>query len=38
MSEVVGKQLKPEASTSLQDMIDMGLNKFIDKYLKIKTN
>ena len=31
MSEVVGKPLKPDANTSLQDMIDLGLGKFIDK-------
>ena len=31
MSEVVGKELKPEATTSLQDMIDLGLNKYVEK-------
>jgi hypothetical protein len=31
MSEIVGKELKPEATTSLQDMIDLGLNKYVEK-------
>ena len=31
MSEIVGKELNPDSSTSLQDMLDMGLGKYIDK-------
>jgi hypothetical protein len=31
MSEIIGKELKPDASSSLQDMLDFGLAKFIDK-------
>jgi hypothetical protein len=31
MSEVVGRELQPTATSSLQEMLDMGLNKFIDK-------
>ena len=35
MSAVVGKLLKPDTNTSLQDMIDMGLGKFIDKLVNL---
>jgi hypothetical protein len=31
MSDIVGKDLQPDSSSSLQDMIDLGLNKFIEK-------
>lgn len=31
MSEIVGKDLNPDSSTSLQDMLDLGLGKFVEK-------
>lgn len=33
MSEIIGKELKPDMSSSLQDMLDQGLNKFTERYL-----
>lgn len=31
MSDVVGKEIKPGPESSLQEMIDAGLNKFTTK-------
>jgi hypothetical protein len=31
MGEVVGKELKPQTESSLQEMIDAGLSKFTPK-------
>lgn len=31
MSQVVAKELKPESNTSLQDMLDLGLSKHLEK-------
>ena len=38
MSEVVGRELQPEATTSLQDMLDLGLNKFVEKLDEISAS
>jgi hypothetical protein len=35
MSDIVGKPLNPSDSSSLQDMLDLGLGKFIDKYVHL---
>ena len=31
ISEIVGKDVKPNPTSTLQDMLDLGLAKFIDK-------
>ncbi|CAF0812221.1 unnamed protein product [Brachionus calyciflorus] len=35
MSEIVGREIKPEPNSSLQDMIDLGLNKFVERLEEI---
>lgn len=31
ISQIVGKDILPDNTSSLQDMLDIGLNKFVDK-------
>ena len=31
MGEIIGKEIKPQPDSSLQEMIDAGLNKFTAK-------